>query len=199
MKEEFPVVREGYYQDGFLNSPICWAGVASPIALARKYPRPPNKWLWHGTIPQKPRGMNAKTDDETRTNIGESIVQKTVWQAIVPAGISKHATSHTFRHFLATPLLESGYDIRTIQELFGHKDVSKAMSSPMSWAKEAAVSVARSMTCKRFIQSSYPGNAMSPERPNASGTFAEHHIGSMGALGYRQTNPASYLTFMQAA
>ena len=77
-------------------------------------------------FPQENRWKNQKTAEEGRYYIDESLVQKAVKEAINKAGLMKRATCHTFRHSFATHRLESGYDIRTIQELLGHKD-SKTM------------------------------------------------------------------------
>jgi len=71
--------------------------------------------------------MNPQTKEQGRHPIDESLVQKAVRDAVAKAGLTKRATCHTFRHSFATQLLQSGYDIRTIQELLGHKDVKTTM------------------------------------------------------------------------
>lgn len=123
LQEHLAQVRTIYEEDRAKGVP----GVYLWPAMARKYPRAASEWIWQYVFPAKALSVDPRSGTVRRHHVNEALMQKAIKEAAAKAGINRKISCHTLRHSFATHLLEARYDIRTVQELLGHADVSTTM------------------------------------------------------------------------
>jgi site-specific recombinase XerD len=125
-----PALREHLHRVELIHRKDLAAGsgaVYLPGALERKYPNAAREWRWQYVFPARDLSKDPRSGQIRRHHLDEATIHRAIKAAVARVGIQKRVSSHTFRHSFATHGLQAGADIRTIQELLGHEDVSTTM------------------------------------------------------------------------
>lgn len=123
LQEHLKQVKQAHEQDLLKGYGEVWLSES----VARKYPNAGRDWIWQYVFPSARLSVDPRSGVTRRHHLDEKGLQRAIKQAAVDAGLTKNVTPHTLRHSFATHLLQAGYDIRTVQELLGHKDVQTTM------------------------------------------------------------------------
>lgn len=123
LQEHLKQVKQVHEQDLLKGYGEVWLSES----VARKYPNAGREWIWQYVFPSARLSVDPRSGVTRRHHLDEKGLQRAIKQAAVDAGLTKNVTPHTLRHSFATHLLQAGYDIRTVQELLGHKDVQTTM------------------------------------------------------------------------
>jgi integron integrase len=165
--------------------------VSLPDRLSQKYPNAPHEWGWQWVFPAARTWLDPATGRRFRHHMDESVLQRAFYKARMGSGVAKPASCHTLRHSFATHLLEGGYDLRTIQELLGHADISTTMIYTHV-LNRGGLGVRSPIRHLRPLQCAKPILQLAPAAAGAIGRPGAMEPGSLGTkAGAPQRAPAA--------